>query len=61
MADITGGITSFIQQSQRVLAITHKPKGPEYQQIAYSTAIGMAIVGMIGFVISMIAVFLRGS
>ncbi len=52
-------IKSFAKQSERVLNITHKPKRPEFQQIAYITAIGMFIIGGIGFVITMLAYVLR--
>ncbi len=53
-------ITGFVGQSKRVLNITHKPKGQEFKQIASITAIGIAIIGLIGFVISMISAALRG-
>lgn len=54
-------LKSFVLQSERVLNITHKPRRFEYQQIAYVTAIGMAVIGGIGFAISMVAFFIRGS
>lgn len=52
-------IASFARQSERVLNVTHKPRGPEFQQISYVTAAGMAIIGGIGFLISMVAHALR--
>jgi protein translocase SEC61 complex gamma subunit len=48
-------IHGFIKQSERVLAITHKPRAPEYKQMALTTAIGIAIIGLIGFFINLIA------
>ncbi|MFH0922772.1 MAG: protein translocase SEC61 complex subunit gamma [Candidatus Micrarchaeota archaeon] len=54
-------IGGFIGQSQRVISITHKPREIEYKQMAITTAIGIAIVGILGFFISMGAHFLRGS
>ncbi|HLC38154.1 MAG TPA: protein translocase SEC61 complex subunit gamma [Candidatus Norongarragalinales archaeon] len=52
-------LNSFVEQSQRVISITYKPKEAEYRQMAFTTAIGMALVGIIGFVISLAASFLR--
>ncbi len=59
LQNIVDGVQNFIMQSERVLNVTHKPRGQEYRQIAYITAIGMAVIGLTGFVISMIAFFLR--
>lgn len=53
-------VTDFYRESERVLLITHKPRGQEYKQIAFITAIGMAIIGVAGFIVTMIAFFLRG-
>jgi protein translocase SEC61 complex gamma subunit len=54
-------IGGFVGQSQRVVNITHKPRELEYRQMAITTAIGIAIVGILGFFISMVAHVLRGS
>jgi len=54
-------IQDFIKQSERVLNVTHKPSPQEYRHIAFSTALGMAVIGIIGFAISMIAYYARGS
>jgi protein transport protein SEC61 subunit gamma-like protein len=53
-------LNDFISQSQRVLNVTHKPAGPEFKQIAISTAIGIAVVGVIGFIIHTFANLFRG-
>ena len=53
-------VKGFVTQSQRVIAITHKPRMHEFRQMALTTAIGMALIGLIGFVITMIAIFLSG-
>ena len=50
----------FVRQSERVLNVTHKPNGAEFKQIAVSTAIGVAVIGLIGFIITMASVVLRG-
>jgi protein transport protein SEC61 subunit gamma-like protein len=57
---IIEGVKDFVKQSKRVLMVTHKPKRYEFKHIALSTAIGMALVGVIGFIISMVAFVLRG-
>ncbi|MFH1443467.1 MAG: protein translocase SEC61 complex subunit gamma [Candidatus Micrarchaeota archaeon] len=53
-------LVDFYQQSLRVLNVTHKPAGPEYKQIAVSTAIGIAVVGTIGFLVHTLANILKG-
>lgn len=56
---IGSGLRLFFEQSQRVIAITHKPRPPEYKQMALTTAIGMALIGIVGFIISMISFFIK--
>ncbi|MDP2717971.1 MAG: protein translocase SEC61 complex subunit gamma [Candidatus Micrarchaeota archaeon] len=48
-------VTGFIKQSERVIAITHKPRAPEFKQMALTTAIGITIIGLIGFFINLLA------
>lgn len=50
--NVAEGFKGFIAQSQRVLAVTHKPRGQEYRQMAITTALGIAIIGTIGFFIN---------
>ncbi|MCL5011548.1 MAG: protein translocase SEC61 complex subunit gamma [Candidatus Marsarchaeota archaeon] len=52
-------LNGFIQQSSRVLNITHKPKQEEFRRMALVTALGIAVVGVIGFAISTISALLR--
>ena len=52
-------VRNFIKQAERVINVTHKPRGVEYTQIAYVTAIGMAVIGVLGFIISMTSDYLR--
>ncbi|MBI5226538.1 protein translocase SEC61 complex subunit gamma [Candidatus Micrarchaeota archaeon] len=58
--NVVEGFKGFIAQSQRVLAVTHKPRGQEYRQMAITTALGITIIGLIGFAINFIAHALRG-
>ncbi|MBI5228823.1 protein translocase SEC61 complex subunit gamma [Candidatus Micrarchaeota archaeon] len=57
--DVFGGLRNFILQSQRVLIVTHKPSQYEFRHIASSTALGMIVIGAIGFAITLIVSVLR--
>ena len=57
--DIGAMVSDFVAQSERVLNVTHKPRDEEYWHIAKSTALGMAAIGAIGFVISIFWHFFR--
>ena len=46
-----GQLKSFIVECQRVLRVTKKPSREEYQTIVKISAIGMAIIGLLGFAI----------
>ena len=59
MVNVQEMFGNFIRQSQYVLEVTHKPKDFEYRQMALTTAIGIAIIGLIGLVITVIAHVLR--
>ncbi|MDR1722030.1 MAG: protein translocase SEC61 complex subunit gamma [Methanobrevibacter sp.] len=50
-------IKSFFKQCERVLKVSRKPNREEYLNFAKVTAIGIAIIGVIGFVIYAIAQF----
>lgn len=54
-------VQNFIKQSERVLNVTHKPKREEFQRIALSTGLGMTVIGIIAYVISMVSYWLKGS
>ncbi len=45
----------FIKDSKRVLKVARKPDGSEYLELAKISAIGVAIVGVIGFAIYLVA------
>jgi protein transport protein SEC61 subunit gamma-like protein len=42
---------TFIIESKRVFQITKKPSKTEFQTIVKVTAIGVAIIGLLGFII----------
>ncbi|MEK6863578.1 MAG: protein translocase SEC61 complex subunit gamma [Nanoarchaeota archaeon] len=41
----------FIKETLRVLRITKKPNKEEYKSIVKITALGIAVIGLIGFII----------
>lgn len=47
-----GKFKSFVLQSKRVWHVLKKPSGMEFKTIAKVSAIGILILGAIGFVIS---------
>jgi len=47
-------LKSFIKQCTRVWYLLRKPDSYEFKTVAKVSAIGLAIVGFLGFVISMI-------
>ena len=58
--DLKFEVENFIQQSQRIISVTYKPKANTYRQMALTTALGIALIGVIGFAISMIVYFTTG-
>ena len=46
--------TDFIKQSKRVLKVARKPDREEFFDFAKVTALGIAIIGVIGFIIVLI-------
>jgi len=54
MAEIVSKIKSFLVQCGRVWHILRKPDSHEYKITAKVAAIGLGIIGIMGFVISVI-------
>jgi len=52
-------LKSFVSQCNRVWHLLKKPNKKEFTTIAKVSAIGLGIVGAIGFVISMIMGFIK--
>lgn len=53
------GINAFIEQSQRVISITYKPRKMEFRQMAFVTALGMMLLGIMGFLITLVSLIYR--
>ena len=47
--------TDFIKQSKRVLKVARKPDREEFLNFSKVTALGIAVIGVIGFVIYLIS------
>jgi protein transport protein SEC61 subunit gamma and related proteins len=54
-------MASFIRQCQRVLKVSRKPDREEYINVAKVTGIGIILIGVIGFIISIIAQLIQGT
>ncbi|EKF85182.1 protein translocase SEC61 complex subunit gamma [Methanobacterium formicicum] len=52
---------SFIKQCQRVLKVSKKPDREEYINVAKVTGIGIILIGVIGFIISIIGQLIQGT
>ena len=48
-------LDKFVKDSKRVLKVSRKPDTQEYLEFAKITAIGILIIGVIGFIITLIA------
>ncbi|ADL57864.1 protein translocase SEC61 complex subunit gamma [Methanothermobacter sp. KEPCO-1] len=53
-------VLNFIKQSKRVLKVSKKPTRDEYLNVSKVTGIGIILIGVIGFIISIIAQLLGG-
>jgi protein transport protein SEC61 subunit gamma-like protein len=51
-------VVSFIKQCRRVLIVSKRPDMEEYQNVTKVTGIGVIIIGVIGFIISILAQFI---
>ncbi|MFH1471244.1 MAG: protein translocase SEC61 complex subunit gamma [Candidatus Micrarchaeota archaeon] len=47
-------VENFIQRSMRVLRVSYRPKSDEFWMIAKITGAGMVLIGMTGFLITVI-------
>lgn len=55
-----GKLKAFMAQSRRVLLVSSKPDKHEYRQSAKITGLGMAVIGVLGFLIFLAAQILGG-
>lgn len=52
-------IVRFIKLNQRVLKVARRPDRVEFLNVAKITGIGIIIIGVVGFIVSLIAQLLR--
>ncbi len=55
---VIGKLKRFSKECWRVLAITKKPDKQEFKTIVKVSALGMLVIGLIGFLITMIVQFI---
>ncbi|MFH1916256.1 MAG: protein translocase SEC61 complex subunit gamma [Nanoarchaeota archaeon] len=55
-----GKLKTFVGECMRVLQVTKKPDKIEFTTIVKISALGIAVIGLIGFIILMIAQVFRG-
>ncbi len=48
-------MSQFIKMNQRVLRVARRPDREEYINVAKVTGLGIIVIGIIGFIISLIA------
>lgn len=53
-------LVNFIRQSRRVIMVASKPDKEEYTRSVKITALGIVIIGVIGFVVFLIVRLLGG-
>ncbi len=52
------GIGSSIRECYRVLRVTKKPNSAEFKTIVKVSAAGMLLIGLVGFLVQMVKVFI---
>jgi len=57
---LTEKLSHFLKQARRVIMVASKPDLEEYKQSTKITALGIAIIGAIGFIIFLIIKFIGG-
>ena len=51
-------IKSFVRRSIRVLNVSHRPRRQEFWMIAKTVALGVVLIGIMGFAITVIFAFI---
>ncbi|MEM3030643.1 MAG: protein translocase SEC61 complex subunit gamma [Candidatus Micrarchaeia archaeon] len=49
-----GELESFYQRSMRVLRVSYRPTEREFWSMVKTTALGMALIGIVGFAITLV-------
>lgn len=59
--DIGGKLNRFMDNSKHVLAVSYKPDSAEFNRSAKVILLGILIIGLLGYVISLIVTLITGS
>jgi len=54
-------IKDFVQRSTRVLTVSYRPSPIEFSTTAKITGVGLVLIGVIGFAITLVFKFINGS
>ncbi|HIH21472.1 MAG: protein translocase SEC61 complex subunit gamma [Candidatus Diapherotrites archaeon] len=54
MIDISGKIRAFIDDSKRIFTISRKPTKEEFLTMLKVTGLGIIIIGIIGYIVSLV-------
>lgn len=57
--EIPSKIDNAIKETRRILRLTRKPRGSEFNETAKITGLGMVLIGTLGFIIFTIFQLLR--
>jgi len=52
MAEWTSKLKSFVLQSKRVWHVLKKPSSMEFKTVAKVSAVGILVIGLVGFVVA---------
>ncbi|MFW5911834.1 MAG: protein translocase SEC61 complex subunit gamma [Candidatus Hadarchaeota archaeon] len=53
-------LEDFLHQAKRVFQVARKPDQSEYLDVAKITAVGITLIGVIGFIIQMVRFIVEG-
>jgi protein transport protein SEC61 subunit gamma-like protein len=59
LKEIPAKIDNAIKETRRILRLTRKPRGTEFNETAKITGLGMVLIGILGFIIFIIFQLLR--
>jgi protein transport protein SEC61 subunit gamma-like protein len=59
LKEIPAKIDYAIKETRRILRLTRKPRGSEFNETAKITGLGMVLIGALGFVLFMIFQLLK--
>ena len=57
--DVVGMVRDFIQHSLRVLRVSYHPTPEEFNMTAKITGLGMVLIGIIGYLITIVFKFIE--